>query len=261
MEDNVEYNGPVVERAPGSRKVPGSTPGRITMNEHSNATNIADQLANQVENIQDVPGMKAVLMKMIDVIKQQDDEIYQLKGKLKNTEKRSIDNTNSIHQLNERVNEVEKYSRKLCLIFSNVQQKGDPITSLLYLFSEVLKVNMNATNLAACHPLSQHPNAPIIAKFIFHADRDIIWRRRHWLKGITNSDGKPVLIEECLTPRDREIRVEARRKGLLCYTRKQDVFVFDQNSPNSDAVRVTSVNELDDFTTPKNENGNDALSR
>ena len=260
MTENVVYDGPVEERAPGSREVPGSNPGWMTMTEQSNA-NIADHLAKQVDDIQDVPGMKAVLMKMVEVIKRQDDVIYQLKGKLNKTEERSIDNTNSIHQLNERVTEVEKYSRKLCLIFTNVQQKGDPITSLLYLFSEVLKVNMNATNLAACHPLSQHPNAPIIAKFIFHADRDIIWRRRHWLKGITNSDGKPVLIEECLTPRDREIRVEAKRKGLQCYTRKQDVYVFDQNNPSSDAVRVTSVDELDDFTKRNNENVSDALSR
>ena len=78
---------------------------------------------------------------------------------------------------------------------------------------------------------------------------------------ITNSTGKPVIIEECLTPRDREIRAEAKRKGLLCYTRKQDVFVFDQNNPNTDAIKVTSTTELDDFTKRKNENVDDALSR
>ena len=133
MTENVVYDGPVEEKAPGSREVPGSNPGWMTMTEQSNS-NIADHLAKQVDDIQDVPGMKAVLMKMVEVIKRQDDVIYQLKGKLNKTEERSIDNTNSIHQLNERVTEVEKYSRKLCLIFTNLQQKGTRL-QVYYIYS------------------------------------------------------------------------------------------------------------------------------
>ena len=67
------------------------------------------------------------------------------------------------------------------------------------------------------------------------------------MKGIINSSGRTVQVEECLAPRDREVRSEAKKLGLFSYTRKQDVFVFNQNLPNSDSVQVKSKYELEDF--------------
>ena len=144
---------------------------------------------------------------------------------------------NAIHKL-ERTVELEKYSRKLCLIFHNIENKGDALTSILYLLKVLLQINLNPSSIAACHPLNQNLNAPIIVKFIFHQDRDLVWRRRTWLKGISNSMGRTVQIEECLATRDREIKSEAKQMGLLAYTRPQDVFVHNQNHPKADAIHV-----------------------
>ena len=99
-------------------------------------------------------------------------------------------------------------------------------------------------------PLNQNLNAPIIVKFIYQ-DRDLVWRRRTWLKGISNSMGRAVQIEECLAPRNGEIRSEAKQMGLLAYTR-QDVFVYNQNHPNADAIQIKKTAELKDYVAIKN---------
>ena len=148
--------------------------------------------------------------------------------------------------------ELEKYSGKLCLIFHNFENKGDALASILYLLKVVLQINLNPSSIAACHPLNQNLNAPIIVKFIYHQDRDLVWRRRTWLKGISNSMGRAVQTEECLAPRDREIKSEAKQLGLLAYTRRPDVFVYNQNHPNADAIQVKKTAELKDYVAIKN---------
>ena len=81
--------------------------------------------------------------------------------------------TNAIHKLDERTVELKKYSRKLCLKFHNSENKGDASTSI-YLLEVVLHNNLNPSSIAACHPLNQNLNAPIIVKFIYHQDRDLV---------------------------------------------------------------------------------------
>ena len=40
--------------------------------------------------------------------------------------------------------------------------------------------------------------------------------------------------------------------GLLAYTRRQDVFVYNQNHPNADAIQVKKTAELKDYVAIKN---------
>ena len=115
----------------------------------------------------------------------------------------------------------------------------------------MLQTNLNPLSIAACHPLNQNLNAPII-KFIYHQDRDLVWRRRTWLKGISNSMGRAVQIEECLALRDLKIKSEAKQMGLHAYTRRQDVFVYSQNHPNADAMQVKKTSELKDYVAHEN---------
>ena len=62
--------------------------------------------------------------------------------------------------------------------------------------------------------------------------------------------GRAVQVEECLAPRDREIKSEEKQMGLLAYTRRQDVFVYNQNHPNADAIHENA--ELKDYVAHKN---------
>ena len=211
---------------------------------NSNADDVG-KLDDKVEG-----SMKDLMQKMMRMIIRQDGELRKLKQSQGHMKDMININTNAIHKLDERTVELEKYSRKLCLIFYNVECKGDALSSIIFLFKQILQLNFNPTSLAACHPLNQSPNAPIIVKFIYHQDRDLIWRRRTWLKGVRNSIGRPVQVEECLSPRDREVRAEAKQMGLLTFTKRQDVYAYNQNLPNTDAVQVKSTNELRDFVAP-----------
>ena len=212
-----------------------------------------ESISEEVEAIDDDTDVKSLMRKMLVLIKKQDHELKTLKQGKSWMREEIINNTNSFQQLDERVVELEKYSRKLCLIFSNVEDRGDPVNSILNLFSSLFQLDFNPARFAACHPLNQSPGAPIIVKFLYHADREFIWRRKSWLRGMRNSFGKPVMVEECLAPRDRVLKSEAKQLGLLSYTRKQDVYAFNQNMPDSNAIKVTSVAELSSFAAIKNQ--------
>ena len=95
-----------------------------------------------------------------------------------------VSNTNAIHKLDDRTVELGKYLRKLCLIFNNVENRADALSTILYLLKVVLHINLNPSSIAACHPLNQNINAPIIVKFIYHQDRELVGRLRTWLKGL-----------------------------------------------------------------------------
>ena len=207
-----------------------------------------DSIADEVEAMDDDTDLKQLIKKMMGHIQKQDQELKLLRRNQTIMTDEMIDNTNALHKLDGRVVELEKYSRKLCLIFC--QHRGPwRCSNEYYLFTEQPSPDKHQF-IAVCsvHPLSQNPGAPVIVKFIYHADRDIIWRRKAWLKGVTNSLGKPVIVEECLAPRDRELKNESKQLGLLLFTRKQDVYDFNQNLPNSDAVKVTSSHELNSLT-------------
>ena len=50
-----------------------------------------------------------------------------------------------------------------------------------------------------------------------------------------------------MTPRDRETKIKASQQKLNFFTKRQDIYVYNRNLLNSDAAKVTDVNELKDF--------------
>ena len=159
---------------------------------------------------------------------------------------RSIFNTNEINDLSNRVVELEKYSRKLCLTINNLEYGDNPLQDVLQLFQS-LNINIPASNIAACQPLGANHFSPLIVKFIYHADRDVVWRRRSWLKDFKNRRGFQISFDECLAPKDRKIRYEARQMKIETFTRKQDVYARNPNIPNSEPVHIKHSHELKAF--------------
>ena len=129
--------------------------------------------ADKVEAMDDDADLKQLIKKMMGRIQKQDQELKSLRQNQTIMNEQMIDNTNALHKLDGRVVDLEKFSRKLCLIF-NIEDRGDVLTSIIYLLNNFLQINSNSSRFAACHPLSQNPCAPVIVKFIYHADRDII---------------------------------------------------------------------------------------
>ena len=203
---------------------PNSKPNLIYFTK-MNTVNFSEE---DIEQVNDLEAMKAMMKKVLKIVEAQQKRISELEDSQQLAEDRIIKNSNDIYEVSERLVDVEKYSRKLCLIFHNLDYSfnSDPTAFILSFFTKFLQVNLSPNRIAACHPLSQSPNPGIIVKFLYHADRDIVWNRKNWLSGHRNRFGYSYGIEECLAPRDRFLRQEARNMGVKTVTRKQDVFAF-----------------------------------
>ena len=190
--------------------------------------------------------LKDLVGKLVSIVKTQNKRLDDLEGRAQANETRSIINTNELNDLSARVVELEKYSRKLCLIINNLEYSDNPVQDVLQLLQS-LNITIPASNIAACHPLGANHFSPLIVKFIYHADRDVVWRRRSWLKDFKNRRGFQISIDECLAPKDRKIRQEARQMKIDTFTRKQDVYARNPNIPNSEPVHVKYPHELKAF--------------
>ena len=154
---------------------------------------------------------------------------------------------NVVEDIEDRVLELERYSRKTCLIFNSFDVGENVWNTVLNHMNNVLQVRIESWDLAACHSLNNEKVAPVIVKFLYHRHRDLVRRRKSFLRNIKNSKDLPIFVEECLAPSDRKLKVEASRMNLSTFTRKQDVYVFNENSSISGAVKVKDVTDLDAF--------------
>ena len=203
-----------------------------------------NELLGKIQGLSEDPKLLEVITQLVNIVVKQSKEIKNLKADQSEFEKRIIQNQNEIYDVSERVVDLEKYSRKLCLTFSNIDITADTMGDILQIMSNIMSINIPRHNIAACHPLKPGTNAPVIVKFIYHADRDVVWRRRSWLKNFHNNKGQPMFIKDCLSPRDRAIRSEAIANCIPYYTHKQDVYANNPNNPHPNPVKVKTKAEL-----------------
>lgn len=197
----------------------------------------------------DLDMLKGAIRGLLDIIDEQSRTISHLKsGQVKNDNK-LVELDNAVDDIKDRVLEVERYSRKSCLIFNSIDLGEDPINNVLDLMNDFLRMDIQASDIAACHQLGDGDICPVIVKFIYSRQRDLAWRRKSWLKGAKNSKGYSIYLEECLTPTDREIKKEARSNNIKVFTRRQQVYATNPHYPHSDAVLIKSVDELQPFKT------------
>ena len=94
-----------------------------------------DSIADEVEAMDDDTDLKQLIKKMMGNIQKQDQELKLLRRNQTIMNEEMIDNTNALHKLDGRVVELEKYSRKLCLIF--FQHRGPwRCSNEYYLFTQ-----------------------------------------------------------------------------------------------------------------------------
>ena len=202
----------------------------------------------RVEDIEACPlEIKTLIQNLTKTIKEQAKRINELENRQNMMEDNVIQNRNQLHDLEERTATLERYSRKTCLIFANIEVEPNPIDNILQLLRNCLQININAQDIAACHPLNRTLVAPVIVKFIYHEHRDLCWRRKSWLKGVQNTMGKPIIIEECLGPVESAIKKEARLKNVKVITRHQEVYAYHPKNPDQEPVKIKKVSELNDF--------------
>ena len=90
-----------------------------------------ESLTEEVEAVDDSTHIKPHLWKMMGLIQKQDEELKKLRHGQSYIREQINNNTNVLHKKDERVVELEQYSRKLCLIFSNLNDRGDALTSII----------------------------------------------------------------------------------------------------------------------------------
>ena len=214
--------------------------------------NTAKKLLNEDDLTND--NVKKVLSSMMSIIEGQSNEIKFLKSELLSCKEQMVENTNDIHDLAMRTLELERYSRKTCLVFSNVEAYPDATTTVLSIMNNVMQIGITERDIVACHPLRNGNVVPVVVKFLYHKHRDLAWRRKSWLAGIKNSINRPVIVEELLAPHDREIKRAAMEHRIPVTTRRQRVFAVNKNIPNSEAVEVKTVSELIPFKIQEQNN-------
>ena len=208
--------------------------------------NTAKKLLNGQDDLTN-DNVKQILVSMMKIIEDQSSEIKTLKDELLSCKEKTVENKNDIHDLAIRTLELERYSRKTCLVFSNVEAYPDATTTVLSIMNNVLQIGIKESDIVTCHPLRTGNVLHVVVKFLYHKHRDLVWRRKSWLAGIKNSINRPVMIEELLAPHDREIKRAAMEHKIPTTTRRQRVFALNKNVPNSEAVEVKTVSELIPF--------------
>ena len=172
----------------------------------ANLNTLFDEIKDAV-NID--PKLKGLLQGIIENVKGEDDIILELQ--------------NRVHLLENKVNEMERYSSKDCVIMQNLPLRSGNFTQdVLTFFNEIMGVEVNSYDLKACHPLgpvSQNQKCVIIVKFVYFEIKNRINGRKKLLKDFLHPVNKqPVYITERLTQRDSELLDYSRGLGMYTVT-------------------------------------------
>ena len=108
-----------------------------------------NELLGKIQGLSEDPKLLEVITRLVNIVVKQSEEIKNLKADQSEFEKRIIQNQNDV---SERVVDLEKYSRKLCLTFSNIDITADTMGDILQIISNIMSINIPRHNIASCHP-------------------------------------------------------------------------------------------------------------
>ena len=150
--------------------------------------------------------------------------------------------------------EQERYSSKDCIVITNMMYNSSDLTVQVVEFLNAnLCTSLHPSDIKACHFLADPRDpcnpAPIIVKFIYYRDKDIIWLNKKLLKGFRNANNnKPVFINERLPPNDRMIQQYANSKDLFTVTNKCAVHLLvESGNGRPQHVEVRTKKQVDNL--------------
>ena len=127
--------------------------------------------------------------------------------------------------LEKKVNDIERYSSKDCIIINNLPlvHGTDYWEDVLTFFANYLNIKVERDSIVACHPLGpiHNPSQPpaFIVKFVYFDVKDRIWGRKHFLRNQLNpTNAKPIFLNERLTKRDADLMDYLKGLGLKTST-------------------------------------------
>ena len=142
-----------------------------------------------------VETLREVVAQLIHVVENQQTTIEEQRGKIDELSDVSIHSVISTHDLSKRVLELERYSRKQCLLFNSIEVGRDQgLTTAMNLLKNHFRINNNRQDIMASYPLGPGEVAPVIAKFVYHHHRDTTWARKGHLRGLRNDLGRYIYL-------------------------------------------------------------------
>ena len=115
--------------------------------------------------------------------------------------------------LNKKVNELERYSSKVCIIILNLplfSPNQSFVEDVVRLLDEQLQIKVMFSDIVACHSIAPYKGTeappPVIVKFVYFWQKDRAWSRKYRLKNYKNTiNGFPVCFRERLTKSERDL--------------------------------------------------------
>ena len=87
------------------------------------------------DNDDNVKILKDVIANLTRVVEKQAQQILLLEAEHADIKQQVANNTNSIYEMSDRVRDLERYSRKLCLIFNAIDVGEHPIHEVYSVYS------------------------------------------------------------------------------------------------------------------------------
>ena len=193
-----------------------------------------------------VETLRELVAQLIHVVENQQTMIEEQRRKIDELSNVSIHSVITTHDLSKRVLELERYSRKQCLILDSIEVGRDQgLTTALNLLNNHLRININRQDIMACHPLGPSEVAPVIVKFVYYHHMDTTWARKGHLRGLWNSLRRYIYLRECLAQHDREIMMEAKNLNIRTITKNQEVSAVNPNKDEKvPPYKINHMNEL-----------------
>ena len=116
-----------------------------------------------------------------------------------------------------------QYTRRECLEFRGIPKTADEVPKqIVEKIASLVDIDLEESDISVCHRLSErsqpgasktaYSSPPLIAKFTRRDVRDMLYKKRSWLKDYTTGDlglsrvaENKIFICESLTTRNREI--------------------------------------------------------
>ena len=222
----------------------------------------------------DLAGMKAALLAMLgdedvrsmlrDVfgLEEKEKEIRDLKQEVAAQKAVISDQEN-------RLAELEQYSRRNCLNFTGVpEDKEENTVQLAIDLAKMANVKIDRSDIDRAHRIgkpksaaqgqSSPPPRPLVIKFVSYLKREAVWFGRKELRSakpprgsnLTDGSMKDVFVQENLTRKNQEIMYQARqlkRAGKLWAVWLDGCVLKVKRSQQSAMVRLSSKSDLAQF--------------
>ena len=174
-----------------------------------------------------------------------------------------------ISQQEERLADLEQYSRRNCLNFTGIPENSDENTVQLALdLGKMANVKLERADIDRAHRIGtpkpvipgqpRPPPRPIVVKFVSYQKREAVWFGRRELRkakpprgsSLTEGSLKDIYVQENLTRRNQDIMYQARqlrRAGKLWAVWSDGCLMKVKKTQQSPTVRIRSKIDLSQF--------------